>query len=163
MIKVEYYVETGVKEEYYTLWKETTVDLRPLDKDGNPTNEGRTICYNRFGNVMDYFIYYRFVQNLSKTREGAIKKVKDMGIDLDDDAFDFELRHKGKPSVEAYGTRLQYKNGKWYGKATQEFFADWKNHKDEMKKMGWSCWTYNNPMTRRVNWYMAITPNEAIL
>lgn len=159
MVTKDYFIETGVKEEYYTLWVQTIVDLRKVDENGNPVKEP---SINKLG-IRDFFIYYRFVQNLSKTREGAIQKAKELGLDIPESRFSLELRHLGKPSVEAFGQRLQYKKDKWYGIATKEFFEAWKSHKEELKNMGWSCWKYENPRTKESKWYMCIKPNEKLL
>lgn len=159
MVTKEYFIETGVKEEYYTLWVQTTVNLRPLDENGNPKGD---IVLNKLM-VRDVFVYYRFVQNLSKTRTGAIQKAKELGLNIPESRFSYELRHLGKPSIEAFGQRLQYKKDKWYGVATKDFFEAWKLHKEEMKKMGWTCWKYFSRREGKDIWYMAIKPNEEIL
>ena len=135
MKKVEYYISTGVKEEFYTLWKEVIL----YDDKNKP-----------------YYLHLNFIQNLSKTREGAINKAKDLGYELPSNKFDIELKHLSKPSLEAYGTKLKYNKGKWYANATEEFFQAWKKDKIEMKNLGWSCWKYESI------WFMAITPKEGI-
>lgn len=143
---VNYFIETGEKEEYYTLWKEVKIDVGCTIEENNvfPT---------------DFYRYY-FVQNLSKTREGAIAKVKELGLDIPESRFSSELRHLSKPSVEAFGERLKFKNDKWYAKANKSFFDAWRTNKEEMKKIGWSCWKYMNPRTKREDWYMCIKFNE---
>lgn len=153
MVTREYFIETGIKEEFYTLWVQTTVDTR---KPGEETVLNKLM-------VRNFFIYYRFVQNLSKTREGAIKKVKEMGLDIPDSKFSQELRHLGRPSIEAFGQKLKYNKDKWYGVATKEFFDAWKESKEELKSMGWRCWKYTNPRTGANVWYMGIQPNEKML
>lgn len=150
MKTVEYVISTGRKEDFYTLWTITTIDLRPRDKEGNITSNFRL---NAVGGNMYYFVRIRFEQNLSKTAEGAKAKVKELGLNIDDKEFDFDLKHYSKPSYEAFGTQLKFKKDKWYAKATKEFFECWKANKEEMKAMGWLCWKHNE------DWYMAIRNN----
>ena len=33
--QVRYFISTGDKQDYYTLWREITFDLRPTDASGN--------------------------------------------------------------------------------------------------------------------------------
>ena len=147
MTTVEYDIATGEKSEFYTLWKTTKVDLRPRDEDGNITE---TFRLNSVGGNMYYHIHIKFVQNLSMTKEGAIEKVREMGIDIPNTAFDFDLKHYSKPSFEAFCVKMKHKREKWYANASQEFWKCWKENKDEMKSLGWSCWNHDGA------WYMAI-------
>lgn len=140
-VTIEYFIETGAKEEYYTLWKEVKVDT------------GYESLEESNGFQLGYLRYY-FVQNLSKTREGAIEKVKELGLDISESKFSFELRHKGKPSVEAFGEKLKFKNDKWYAKANKAFFDAWRTNKEVMKEMGWICWKWKDV------WYMGIKFSE---
>ena len=154
MTTVEYDIGTGYKSEFYTLWKTTTVDQRPRDEEGNVTETFRP---NSVGGNMYYHIHIRFVQNLAKTKEGAIAKVREMELSesvVPLSAFDFDLKHYSKPSFEAFGVKMKHKKGKWYANATQEFWKCWKENKDEMKSLGWGCWCHDN------TWYMAIKDLE---
>lgn len=143
----KYEISTGSKSDYYTLWCTRTIDLRPRDENGNIIEHYRR---NSIGGNMYYHVRLNFVKNLSKDRDTAIAKVKEMGIDIPDREFDFDLKHYTKPSFEAFGTKLKYKNGKWYAEATKDFFEMWKNNKDELKRLGWSCWKQGNI------WWMAV-------
>lgn len=151
MTTVTYDIATGSKSEFYTLWKTVHVDLRPRDEQGNVTENYKR---NAVGGNMYYHVHIRFVQNLAKTKEDAILKLKELGVDLPDTAFDFELKHYSKPSFEAFGVRMKHKNDKWYAEASQDFWKCWKENKDEMKALGWSCWNHDG------TWYMAIRPAE---
>lgn len=142
-----YDISTGRKEDFYTLWATTIIDLRPRDSEGNILSNFRV---NAVGGNMYYFVRIRFVQNLAKTRKDAISKVREMGLDIPESQFNDDLKHYTKPSYEAFGARLKFKNDKWYAKATPEFFACWRENKQVMKDSGWTCWKHND------DWYMAI-------
>ena len=147
MTTVEYDISTGVKSEFYTLWKTTKVDLRPRDEEGNITE---TFRLNSVGGNMYYHIHIRFVQNLAKSKEDAKAKVAEMGLNIPDSDFEFDLKHYSKPSFEAFGVKMKHKRDKWYANASQEFWKCWKENKDEMKSLGWSCWNHDG------TWYMAM-------
>ena len=151
MITVKYHVYTGEKQEYYTLWKEMTVDYRPLDENGNPYHPQDAI--NIFGKSMLCFTHWYFVQNLAKTKEGAIDKCRELGIEVEEREFNFNLAHMSRPSIFAFGAKMLFKKEKWYSKATKEFFNVWKNNKNELKSLGWSCSKFNDV------WYMFYKPN----
>ena len=151
MITVTYHIDTGEKQEYYTLWKEITLDYRPLDESGKPYHPENYV--NKFGKSMLYFKHWYFVQNLAKTKEDAIAKCSELGIEVDEKEFEFNLAHRSKPSVFAFGAKMSFKKEKWYSKATKEFFEVWRNNKDEMKSLGWSCSKFQNV------WYMFYKPN----
>lgn len=151
MTTVTYDIATGAKSDFYTLWKTVHVDLRPRDAEGNITENYRM---NSIGGNMYYHVHIKFVQNLSKTKEGAILKLQELGVDLPDSAFDFDLKHYTKPSFEAFGVKMKFKNDKWYAPATQEFWKCWKENKDDMKSFGWSCWNYKG------DWFMAVRTPE---
>ncbi len=147
MRTVEYDIGTGVKNDFYTLWRTTTVDLRPRDDDGKILSNYKV---NSLGGNMYYHIYFTFCQNLGKTKEAALSKLNELNIELSPDVFDFDLKHYSKPSFEAFGTKMKFKKDKWCAPANSDFFKAWKENKIEMKRMGWSCWNYKN------QWYMAI-------
>lgn len=79
-----YDISTGKKEDFYTLWATTTIDLRPRDSEGNILSNFRL---NAVGGNMYYFVRIRFVQNLAKTREDAIAKVRELGLDIPDETL----------------------------------------------------------------------------
>jgi len=103
---------------------------------------------------------------VSTNQVSSIEVTKTLTPDMDADAiggavnlitksaFDFDLKHRSKPSFEAFGVRMKHKGDKWFAPASQDFWKCWKENKDEMKSLGWSCWNYNNV------WYMAIKPIE---
>jgi len=158
MRTIEYEISTGIKSDFYTLWKTVTIDLRPRHSDGSfKYPEGRV---NSVGGNMDYHIYFGFVQNLAKDRLGAIAKAKELGADISEDRFEFDLKHYSKPSHTAFGTTLKHKNkrtreGKYYdmyfAEVTQAFWSAWKQDKDWLKGLGWSVWKSPSGM-----WYMAL-------
>ena len=157
MTTVKYDIGTGYKSEYYTLWKTTTVDQRPRDEEGNVTE---TFKLNSVGGNMYYHVHVKFVQNLSKTKEGAIAKIREMGISESDiplSSFDFDLKHYSKPSFEAFGVKMKHRKGRentnrWFAEASQDFWKCWKETKDTLKSFGWSCW--RDEKTNK--WYMGI-------
>lgn len=153
MKTVTYDIATGAKEDFYTLWRTTEVDLRPRDENGNVKENFRE---NAVGGNMYYHVHINFVQNLGKTKEVAKAKIVELGINVDLSQFDFDLKHLTKPSFEAFGVKMKFKGGKWYAPATKEFFDCWKANKQEMKNNGWSCWSYEDGRTRQTMWYMAI-------
>ena len=156
MKTVEYEIGTGSKSDFYTLWKITTIDLRPRDNDGNILSEFKL---NAVGRNMYYHIYISFVQNLGKTVEHAQQTLDKLGIVLSHTVFDFDLKHYTKPSLEAFGAKLKFKKDKWFAIATTEFFECWKANKEQMKKYGWSCWKYQDRIKNDV-WYMGCKLNE---
>ena len=137
---ITYEVGTGEKQDFYTLWKIIEVHLEPKNKDGQ-TRGG-------------YFMHVRFVQNLGKTKEAALLKARELNIPINEDDFDFNLKHRTKPSMTAFGVNMKYKKEKWYAVATNEFFDSWRSNKEEMKKLGWSCWKSKD------EWYMALRDAE---
>lgn len=147
MRTIEYDISTGSKSEYYTLWATTTIDLRPRNDNGEIISNFKL---NAVGGNMYYHVHINFIQNLGKTKESSMKKLDEMGISINESAFDFDLKHYSKPSFEAFGVKMKFKKDKWYALATKEFFEIWKINKDHMKKLGWGCWKYKN------DWYMAI-------
>ena len=151
MTEIEYSIGTGGKSDFYTLWKTTRVDLRPRDESGAITQDYKR---NALGGNMYYHVHITFVQNLGKTKETAIAKAHELGIDISPEEFDFSLQHRVKPSFEAFGVSLKFRKDKWFAKATPAFFESWKAHKDEMKEIGWSCWKQSN------TWYMCIRTGE---
>lgn len=150
---IEYDIATGGKQDFYTLWKTTRVDLRPRNSEGEILEHFRA---NSLGGNMYYHVHIKFVQNLAKTKEGAILKLQELGLDakVDPEQFEFELKHLTKPSVNAFGASLKFKNNKWYAKATPEFFECWKENKEAMKQLGWSCWKYEDA------WYMCLKTED---
>lgn len=147
MRTIEYDIATGGKQDFYTLWKTTRVDLRPRDKSGDILENFRP---NATGGNMYYHVHIKFVQNLGKTKDAARRKIADLGVAIDDRQFEFDLKHLTKPSFVAFGVNLKFKGDKWFAKATPEFFDCWRENKEEMKKNGWSCWKYQN------DWYMCV-------
>lgn len=147
MKTIEYDISTGGKEDFYTLWETITADLRPRDEKGNVTSNFRI---NGVGGNMYYHVNIRFVQNLGKTVDAAKSKLAELGISVDESQFGLELKHLTKPSFEAFGAKMKSKGDKWYAKANKEFFDCWKANKDEMKRNGWSCWSYEG------TWYMCV-------
>ena len=154
MTTVEYSIGTGAKSDFYTLWKTVTVDLRPTDKDGNITEHFR-LNGAQTGN-MYYHVYFKFVQNLAKDKNGAISKATELGVSVKETDF-FELKHQVKPSFNAFGTTFKYQREKWVAPATSEFFEMWKNQKDLLKSIGWTCWKYE----KENKWYMALKDVDA--
>ena len=110
---------------------------------------------------MFYFHHIEFIQNLAKTPNDAINKCKQLGIVVDDEEFEFDLKHYTKPSVEAFGAKMQFKNGKWYAKATEAFWMTWRQNKEGMKKIGWFCSRYEGNKTLNIQpcWYMFYKPS----
>lgn len=133
-------IATGRKQEYYTLWSTTCTGIFEKKEDGSlilieTTNVSRQD---------------NFIQNLSKDRNKALEKCKELGYHFEERYFDFELEHLAKPSFVAFGaTMKQTKNkNKWHAEATKDFFECWKINKEQLKKLGWSLWKYEE------KWYM---------
>ena len=146
MKTVEYEIGTGAKSDFYTLWRTTIYDFRPRNEKGEivETTLMRNLCP----------VYISFIQNLGKTIEQSKLTLDKLGVSLDDEAFDFNLKHYIKPSFEAFGTRLKFKKDKWFAPATKEFFEAWKSNKDQLKDCGWSCWKYQDRLKNEM-WYMS--------
>ena len=149
----EYDIATGRKQDFYTLWCTKRVDLRPRDSDGNVLESFKS---NASGGNMYYHVHIIFIQNLAKTKEKAFEKAIQLGIPIKSEQLDFDLKHLTKPSFEAFGVKMKYESGKWFAKATKEFFDCWKANKDIMKSNGWGCWKYDKDNT----WYMGVKTTE---
>lgn len=149
----EYDIATGSKQDFYTLWLTKHVDLRPRDAQGNILE---TFKANAVGGNMYYHVHIIFIQNLGKTKESALEKAIELGVPIKTEQFDFELKHLTKPSFEAFGVKMKYDRGKWFAKATTEFFDCWRANKEVMKANGWSCWKYEKENT----WYMGVRTEE---
>lgn len=123
----EHYFGTGYKSEFYTLWLEITVDLIERDENGEIIEAKRKGVNSLGTGVMDFFVHNRFVQNLSKTKEGAYKKALSLGVNCSLKDFDFDLKRWSKPTVKAFNSTLKYKKGNrgryWIAEATPEFWA----------------------------------------
>ena len=133
-------IATGCKHEYYTLWETQCTGVFEKMEDGSLVLIETTSVSRQD----------TFIQNLSKDRAKAIAKCKELGYHFEEWYFDFELKHLSKPSFVAFGaTMKQTKNkNKWHAEATKDFFEIWKSNKDNLKKLGWSLWKYEN------TWYM---------
>ncbi len=154
MKTIEHFVGTGYKSEFYTLWSEVTVDQRKRDENGNVVPSFADRPNGAGTGPMNFFIRTSFVQNLSKTKEGAIAKALELGVTIDPEEFEFNLRHYSRPSLEAFGATMKNKRKGnrmfWIAQATSQFWASWKEYKDELKSLGWAVWKNKANNT----WYM---------
>jgi len=116
--KVIYEICTGHKSEYYTLWKTTIVDMRRRNSSGEIIDETRL---SSSGNNMDYHVRDGFVKNLSKTKEGAIKALEKMGIDVYNWSVD-DLDHDSK-TLTKFGATFKHKVRRSGEDAVDFFYA----------------------------------------
>lgn len=140
---IRYFISTGAKSDFYTLWRERTIET------------GKNVTTAGDKGIKSYFVHTVFVCNLAKTREAAIAKVKEMGIDIPDSYFSDELKHIVTPTMEAYGATMEAKKGLYSAEATQAFWTEWRANKEEMKRNGW----FVSKFDRNGKWYMHYREN----
>ena len=158
---IEYFIGTGYKSDFYTLWKTIKIDQRKRDNEGNIIPSYSDNINAAGSGTMNFFVRTSFVQNLSKTKAGAIQKAKELGVVIDAKEFDFSLKHNARPNQKAFGANMKFKSNNnknyWIAEATPAFWEQWKANKDELKSSGWAVWKAKKSGV----WYMIQNEIEA--
>jgi hypothetical protein len=157
--KVEWDISTGDKSEFYTLWRTIDVDLRPRNADGSIKKMERSEVINSIGGHLYLHTHQKFIQNLSKDPKEALAKALELGAEVTEDNFTFDLKNYSKPSNKAFGAKMKHKRkwdrrlectvDVWSAEATPTFWEVWREDKDTLKEMGWALWK-----SPKGAWYM---------
>jgi len=135
MTMVQYFISTGKKQVMYTLWRETFAGFMGIT-------------------------HYSFVKILAMTEAKALKAAQEYANEHGGtfEGIDQAPRFKKSTSFDMYGMHFaeKRKHGKAFfmGIASQDFWQEWREKKEEMKQSGFSVSKWRDPRKNLDVWYV---------
>lgn len=156
-VKSTVYISTGKKGVMYTMWRQIIVPPVTIKgADGKDfTSPG--------------WVHHNYIKNLSMTETVAVEKAKEYAKDMRSEfhgIWDSPCNDRAN-WMDRWGIHFQSKkkNGKMFfmGRANDDFWASWKENKEQIKKEGFWISKFEYTDERRIKqvaWFVFYKPRR---